>query len=83
MVKNPPAKQTWVQSLGWEHSLEKEMATPPRILPKISMDRGARAGMGSMGLQRVGHDLVTQPPLPKTDPLSTTGNFNFRWTLSF
>ena len=28
MLKNPPAKQeTWVQSLGWEDSLEKEMPT--------------------------------------------------------
>ena len=27
MVKNPPAMQeTWVQSLGWEDPLEKEMA---------------------------------------------------------
>ena len=26
MVKNPPAVQeTWVQSLGWENPLEKEM----------------------------------------------------------
>ena len=27
MVNNLPAVQTWVQSLGWEDSLEKEMAT--------------------------------------------------------
>ena len=34
MVKNPPAMQeTWVQSLDWEDSLEKEMATPPVFLP--------------------------------------------------
>ena len=34
MVKNPPAMQeTWVQSLVWEDSLEKEMATPPVFLP--------------------------------------------------
>ena len=33
MVKNPPAMQeTWVQSLGQENSLEKEMATHPSIL---------------------------------------------------
>ena len=33
MVKNLPAKQeTWVQSLGWEDPLEKEMATHPSIL---------------------------------------------------
>ena len=28
LIKNPPALQeTWVQSLGWEDPLEKEMAT--------------------------------------------------------
>ena len=32
-VKNLPAVQeTWVQSLGWEDPLEKEMATHPSIL---------------------------------------------------
>ena len=33
MVKNLPAMQeTWVQSLGWEDSLEKERATHSSIL---------------------------------------------------
>ena len=33
MVKNLPALQeTWYQSLGWEDSLEKEMATHSSIL---------------------------------------------------
>jgi len=33
MVKNLPAMQeTWVQSLGWEDSLQKEMATHSSIL---------------------------------------------------
>ena len=35
LVKNLPAMQTqemWVQSLGWEDPLEKEMATHPSIL---------------------------------------------------
>ena len=32
-VKNPPAMlETWVRSLGWEDSLEEEMATHSRIL---------------------------------------------------
>ena len=32
-VKNPPALQeAWVQSLGWEDSLEKEMVTQSSIL---------------------------------------------------
>ena len=33
LVKNPPAiRESWVQSLGWEDSLEKGMATHPSIL---------------------------------------------------
>ena len=33
VVKNPPAKQeTQVRSLGWENTLEKEMATHTIIL---------------------------------------------------
>ena len=33
LVKNPPAMwDTWVQSLGWEDPLEKEMATHSSIL---------------------------------------------------
>ena len=36
VVKNPPAnagtQETWVQSLGWEDRLEKEMATHSSIL---------------------------------------------------
>ena len=43
MVKNLPAMQeTWVQSLGWEDPLEKEMATYSSIFAlENSMDRGA------------------------------------------
>ena len=42
MVKNSPAMQeTWVQSLGWEDSLEEGMATHSGILTwRIPMDRG-------------------------------------------
>ena len=33
LVKNPPAMQeTWIQSLGWEHLLEKGTATHSSIL---------------------------------------------------
>ena len=32
MVKNPPAMwETWVRSLGWEDTLEKEMVTHSNI----------------------------------------------------
>ena len=42
-VKNPLTMQeTWVQSLGWEDPLKKEMATHPSILAQRihPMDRG-------------------------------------------
>jgi len=42
MVNNPPAMQeTWVQSLGWEDTLEKRTATHSNILAWKTMDRGA------------------------------------------
>jgi len=42
-VKNLPAMwETWVQSLGWEDSLEEGVATHSSILSwRIPMDRGA------------------------------------------
>ena len=42
MVKHPPAMwETWVQSLGWEDSLEKGMAIHSSIVAwRIPMDRG-------------------------------------------
>ena len=59
-VKRLPAmRETQVQSLGWEDPLEKEMAADSSILAwKIPwMEEPGR--LQSMGLQRVGHDLVT------------------------
>ena len=54
MVKNPPAKQeTWVQSLGQEDPLEKEMTTHSNILAwKISWteELGGLRSKGSLFL---------------------------------
>ena len=54
MVKNLPAiLETWVQSLGWEDPLKKEMATHSSILAwKIPWTEEPR-GLQSMGSQRV------------------------------
>ena len=54
LVKYPSAMwETEVQSLGWEDSLEKEMATHSSILAwRILL----REEPWSMGPQRVGHD---------------------------
>ena len=56
MVKNPPAmKETWVQSLGQEDPLEKEMAAHSSILAwRIPWTEGP-GGLQPMGLGRVRH----------------------------
>ena len=59
-VKNLPAVlETWVQFLGREDPLEKEMATHSSILAWRNPWREEPGRLQSMGLQRVGHDLMT------------------------
>ena len=60
MVKHPPAMlETWVQSLGWEDPLEKEMATHSSILAwRIPWTEGPDR-LQSMGSQSVRHDWAT------------------------
>ena len=54
-VKNPPAMwETWVRSLGWEDTLEKEMATYSSILA-----RRIPWTVESTGSQRVRHNWMT------------------------
>ena len=56
MVKLLPTMwETWVQSLGQEDSLEKEMATHSCKIPWMEKP----GGLQSMGPQRVGHNLAT------------------------
>ena len=51
--KNLPAKQEmWVQSLGWEDHLEKEMATHSSIFPWEIPWTEEPVGLQSMGLQK-------------------------------
>ena len=56
-VKNLPAiQEAWVQSLGQENPLEKEMATHFNILAwRISWTEEP-GGLQSMGLERAGDD---------------------------
>ena len=57
MVKNLPAMQKiWVQSLGQEDPLEKEMATHSSILAWRIPWTEEPGGLQSTGSQRVGHD---------------------------
>ena len=56
-VKNLPAIwETWVQSLGWEDPLEKEMATHSSILAWRIPWTEEPGRLQSTGSQRIGHD---------------------------
>ena len=60
-VKNLPAKQKMrVQSLGREDPLQKEMATRSSVSAWNVPWTEEYGGLQSMGLQRVGHGLVTK-----------------------
>ena len=57
MAKNLPIMQkTWVQSLGREDPLEKEVATHSSILTWRIPWTEEPDGLQSMGSQRVGHN---------------------------
>ena len=57
MVKRLPAMwETWVQSLGQEDPLEKEMATHSSPLAWKIPGTEEPGRLQAMGLQRVGHD---------------------------
>jgi len=53
-------QETWVQSLGQEDPLEKEMATHSSVLAWEIPQTGEPFGLQSMGLRRVGHKLATK-----------------------
>ena len=60
MVKNlPEMQETLIPSLGGKDPLEKGMATHPSILAWRIPWTEEPGGLQSMGLQRVGHDWVT------------------------
>ena len=57
MVKHLPTMQeTWVQSLGWEDLLEKEMATHSSTVAWKILWMEEPGRLQSMGLQTVGYD---------------------------
>ena len=61
MLKDPPADaEMWVQPLGQEGPLEKEMATHSNILAWRIPWTEEPGGPQSMGSQRVRHDLATK-----------------------
>ena len=64
VVKNLPAsagiQEMQVQSLGWEDTLEKEMATHSSIVALEIPWTEEPGGLQCVGLQRVGHYVATQ-----------------------
>ena len=52
----PTMREAWVQSLGQEDLLEKEMATHSSTLAWKIPSMEEPGGLQSMGSQRVGHD---------------------------
>ena len=52
----PKVRETWVQSLGREDPLEKEMATHSSTLAWKIPWMEEPGGLQFMGLRRVGHD---------------------------
>ena len=65
--------ETWVQSLGQEDPLEKEMATHSSILALKIPWTEEPGRLQSIGSQRVGHDWATS--------FSFFLSFRFRWNL--
>ena len=60
VVKNQPANaRDAVPSLHWEDPMEEEMATRSSILVWEIPWTEEPGGLQSMGLQKVGHNLVT------------------------
>ena len=60
VVKNLPVPETRVQFLGWEHPLEKEMATHCSILAWEIPWTEEPGRLQSIGSQRVRQDQVTE-----------------------
>ena len=56
VMKNQPAQETWIRSLGQENPLKEGMATHSNILTwRIPWTEGS-GRLQFMGLQRVGSD---------------------------
>ena len=61
----PTMRETWVRSLGWEDSLEKEMAIHSSTLAWKIPWTEEPGRLPSMGSQRVRHDWATSLSLSK------------------
>ena len=64
-------QETWVQAVGQEDPLEKEIATHSSILAWELLQTEEPGRLQSKGVTKVGHDLATKqqsPPLSAEDP---------------
>ena len=77
----PGMWETWVQSLGREDPLEKEMATHSSTLAWRIPWREESGRLQSMGSQRVGHDWATYLTLPYLIPISAIIRVRFCFIL--
>ena len=66
-TRNAEPQETWVQSLGREDPLEKEMATHSSILAWKSHGQRSLVGNSPWGHKRAGHDLATKQQLYLND----------------
>ena len=72
MVKNLPAIaediEMWVQFLGWEDPLGKEMGTHSSVLSWEIPWTEEPGGLPSLGSQRVGLNIATEQLFSKLSP---------------
>ena len=66
----PPMQETWVQSLGWEDPLEKEMVTTPVCLPRESHGQRSLVGYSPWGKKEL--DMTEQLHFTSLHFISTT-----------
>ena len=63
-------QEKWVQSLGWEDPLEKEMAAHTNILAQKIPWTEEPGRLQSTESQRVKHDLTTKQPRQTNHPVT-------------
>ena len=72
----PAMRDTWVQSLGWEDPLEKEMVTYSSILAwRIPWTEEPDGIYSPWGHKRIGHNVVTEQQQEILDIINIQSKF--------